>query len=146
MSSEEQARILRMVSEGKISAGEGAGLLDALQPEGPPEQSMHPQVQSQVRHGGAFHTVPGPMPPSPELSRRSLVIHISEGGDSKVNVRIPLGLARAAGRFIPRQAQEYLDNYGIDLKELLNDLGNSLVEGPLIEIDDDEDSVRIAVE
>jgi hypothetical protein len=87
------------------------------------------------------------MPAMPlDAPRRSLVINISEDGESKVNVRIPLGLARAAGRFVPRQAREYLENYDIDLQQLLSDLGTTGIVGPLIEVQDEGDQVRIAVE
>lgn len=134
MTDDDQRRVLHMVAEGTISADEGAELLDALRPEAPlgaPALNRH-LVQ--------------PLPATTQVAGRSLVILITEGGDSKVNVRIPLGLARTAARFIPRQAREYLDEYEIDLKELLADLGNGLPQGPLLEIQDENDVVRIAVE
>ena len=134
MSSDERARILRMVAEGKLSAEEAADLLDAVEPPPRPENR-------------GMAAPPPPMPAMPaEGPRRSLVINISEDGESKVNVRIPLGLARAAGRFVPRQAREYLENYDIDLQQLLADLGSTGIVGPLIEVQDEGDQVRIAVE
>ena len=78
--------------------------------------------------------------------RRSLVIQVKEGGDSKVNVRIPLSLARAAGKFIPRHAQQHLAAYNIDLEELLSGLRDAEGDGTLIEVKDGKDEVRIAVE
>jgi hypothetical protein len=118
-----------MVADGKVTAEEAAGLLEALEPAARPE----PRPSS-------FEQPVGP------TSRRTLVIQVTEGGHNRVNVRIPLGLARAAGRFIPRQAQDYLDQYEIDLKQLLADLGTNFPEGPLVEVQDEEDHVRIAVE
>ncbi len=132
MRSEERARILRMVAEGKLSAEEAADLLEALEP------APRNETRTVVR--------PESPAPEPGMRGRSLVIHITEGGDSKVNVRIPLGLARAAGRFIPRQAQEFLDDHGIDLNQLLSEQSSSWTQGPLIEVHDDEDHVLIAVE
>lgn len=139
MGNEERARILRMVAEGKVSPAEGEDLLAALEPA--------PRAESRP-------TSPmPPMPPAPPLPptirtgrRRTLVIHISEGGNSKVNVRIPLGLARAASKFIPRQAQAYLNEREINLEELLEGLGGADNDGTMIAIDDGEDKVRIAVE
>ena len=129
MSSEERSRVLRMVAEGKIGPEEGLALLDALEPVSSP--AVRPAETAVL---------------SQEVSRRNLVIDVVEDGSTKVNVRIPLGLARAAGRFIPRQAQEYLNHYGIDLQQFLGDLTGSLTTGPLVEVEDDDGRVRIAVE
>jgi len=132
MTSEERARILRMVADGKLSAEEAADLLEALEP---------------APHNEARTALPAErLPVSSPTGARTLVINITEGGDSKVNVRIPLGLARAAGRFIPRQAQEYLEDHGIDLKQILSEQTAVWTKGPLIEIQEDEDRVLIAVE
>jgi hypothetical protein len=132
MISEERARILRMVADGKLSAEEAAELLEALEPA--------PRAESRT-------TIPiEPSPATAPMVGRTLVINIIEGGDSKVNVRIPLGLARAAGRFIPRQAQEYLEDHGIDLKQILSEHITGWTKGPLIEVQDEEDRVLIAVE
>jgi hypothetical protein len=87
-----------------------------------------------------------PVPPGIRKQRRSLVIQVKEGGDSKVNVRIPLSLARAAGKFIPRHAQQHLAAYNIDLEELLSGLRDAEGDGTLVEVKDGKDEVRIAVE
>lgn len=132
MSTEVRARILQMVAEGKLSAEEAARLLEASEPELAPARLQPPQP---------------PAPPNPTtISKRSLVIQVTEGGEQKVHVRIPFGLARAAGRFIPRQAQRHLEEYDINLQQLMEDLGDSLVAGPLIQIRDVEDEVLIMVE
>ncbi|MBV9280879.1 MAG: hypothetical protein JOZ41_12420 [Chloroflexi bacterium] len=131
--SEDRARVLHMVADGKISAEEAADLLDALAPSRPEPRGTVPAEP--------------PLPLAPQVRSRSLVIQIGEGGKNRVNLRIPLGLARAAGRFIPRRAQDFLDRYEIDLRDLVGEgAAGSLPEGPLLEIDDDEAHVRIAVE
>ncbi|GAC1325183.1 MAG: hypothetical protein NVS2B16_20650 [Chloroflexota bacterium] len=137
MNGDEQRRILTMVAEGIVSAEEAAELLDAAKPEEAPETPAPSWID-----GLPQRRSDGP----PQSARRSLVILVVEGGDSKVNVRIPLGLARAATRFIPGKAQEYLDDYKIDIKDLLADLGNNFSQGPLLEIQEGENQVRIAVE
>jgi hypothetical protein len=81
--------------------------------------------------------------------RRYLVIEISaKGGESHVNLRIPLGLARTIGRFIPKQAQTYLNEYEINLEGLMEGIGTTEETGTLLEVSDNggEDHVRIAVE
>ncbi len=142
---DERSRILRMVAEGKVSPVEAEDLLAALEPRSTEGRSLGtPEL-------GSLPLPPmPPMPPMPprQIARRSLVIQISEGDQNKVNVRIPLTLARAAGKFIPRHSQQYLDNYDINLNQLLESLGSTTIEGDgtLVEIRDDDDTVRIAVE
>jgi hypothetical protein len=130
MSNEERVRILRMVSEGKLTAEQALGLLEALEPA---RRSDSPRP-------------PMPEPPSPPRSAgRALVIQVSEGGVNRVNLRIPFGLARAAGRFIPRQARDRLHEHGIDLDEFLTDMGPS-DQGVLLHVQDENDQVLISVE
>jgi hypothetical protein len=137
MSDEERARILRMVSEGKLSPEEAADLLEAIQPPPPPQEEFR-GVQ------------PGRMP---ELSMRThgrrrgrcLVIHVREGNENKVNLRIPISLTRAAGKFIPRQANQYLSKYEINLNDFVEDLADA-EGGTILEIREGENKVLIAVE
>src|SRR5690348_4848232 len=84
-------------------------------------------------------------PASKKQSHHHLVIRVSEGGKSPVNIRIPLGLARAAGKFIPPKEKENLKAQGIDIDELLEELtGDEL--GPLVQVEEDSKSVWISVE
>jgi hypothetical protein len=139
MSDEERARILRMVSEGKLSPEEAADLLEALQPERSPAGEM-PSWNIVGEQGSArFHAGHGRRRP------RVLVIHVKEGGENKVNIRIPLGLTKAAGKFIPRQAQQYLGKYEINLNDFLEDLVDA-DSGTLLEVKDGDNKVLIAVE
>jgi hypothetical protein len=141
MNDDERARVLRMVAEGKISPEEAADLLEAIQSSSAPRS---PEPASM------------PEPPSPpafesrelRLRRRGrfLVIHVKEGGDNKVNVRIPLNLTRAAGKFIPRSAQTYLNKYEINLQEFLDDISETEGGGTLLEVRDGDNKVLIAVE
>jgi hypothetical protein len=133
MIDDERARILRMVAEGTVSPSEGAELLEALEPAPEPEP----------RPTAAMPAMPPPV--GRKNAGKSLVLEIESGGDTKVDLRIPLGLA-LDNRFIPRRAQEYLDNQGIDLSGLLNAVGNwAEADGTLIEIEDGDDRVFIGV-
>src|SRR4051794_36370465 len=139
MGDEERARILRMVAEGKLSPDEAVGLLDAVEDavrRTSNEREERPERPERIVHGRGYGR---------PMSRRAVVIQIREGSDTKVNIRIPLSLARAAGKFIPRQAQTYLANYEIDLKEFLADAGDA-ESGTLLEVKDGESQVLIAVE
>ena|SRR5437870_10246597 len=145
MSNEERARVLRMVAEGKVSPVEAEDLLAAL--DAAPGAASRSTGPSAAFGPGSIPAPPVPPdPPRMGMPRRSLVIQIKGSGDSKVNVRIPLSLARAAGKFIPRQAQQQLAAYDIDLERLLSGLGNAEGNGTLVEIKDGDDEVRIAVE
>jgi hypothetical protein len=128
-----------MVSEGKLSPEEAADLLEALQPE-PVAAAEMPSWSIAGDHGSArFHAGHGRRRP------RILVIHVKEGGENKVNIRVPLGLTKAAGKFIPRQAQQYLGKYEINLQDFLDDLVDA-DSGTLLEVKDGENKVLIAVE
>jgi DUF4097 and DUF4098 domain-containing protein YvlB len=142
MSNEERARILRMVAEGKVTPAEAEDLLAAL--DAAPEAGAR-STGSSAPFGPGSMPAP-PVPPGIRKQRRSLVIQVKEGGDSKVNVRIPLSLARAAGKFIPRHAQQHLAAYNINLEEFLSGLSDAEGDGTLVEVKDGKDEVRIAVE
>ncbi len=77
---------------------------------------------------------------------RSLIIQVTEGNEDKVNVRIPLGLARAASKFIPRRAKEYLEEYDMNIDQLVESLTGAEGSNTLVEVQDGDDHVRIAVE
>jgi hypothetical protein len=132
MNNEESTRILNMVAAGQISPAEASDLLSALD------------------------AAPRPAPLAPVIApvgnrllaatSRSLVIRIVEAGDAKVNVRIPLSLARAAGRFLPRQAKAALKEYEIDLDQILEEVSSGSGNGALIEVQDNEAHVFIGFE
>ena len=148
MGDEERARILRMVAEGKLSPEEAASLLEAVEPEPAMAAGFGPSGyagfgvfrgpgarEERVRNREAGRSRPP----------RAVVIQIKENGENKINLRIPLGLARAAKKFIPRQAQSYLSAYEIDLQEFL-DGASDLEGGTILEVKDGENRVLIAVE
>lgn len=144
MLDEERSRILRMVSEGQIAPEDAADLLEALEESARPEVPVSP-----------VPPLPAAIPPvSPHSGRRSrvLVIQVRDGGDgdqqhgTKVNLRIPLGLAKAAGKFIPRSAENVLKAHDIDLQDVMQEFLDSQASGPIIHIQDGSSRVLIAVE
>lgn len=132
MSNQERTRILQMVAGGTISPAEADDLLSAL--EARPDAEQRAGVSGLP--AATFRTE----------SRRHLVIRITESGENKVNLRIPLTLARVATRFIPRQAQVYLNSHEINVPHLLESLSGSDDDGTLLEVNDGEDKVLIALE
>jgi hypothetical protein len=115
-------RVLRLVSEGHLTAEEAGPILDAMadRPAPPP---MPPEPES---------------PPSGEGPARALRIQVLESGRSIVNLRVPLALGRAAIGRVP----------GIsDLtSERIREAIAAGIKGPILEVDEDGDSVRISLE
>ena len=48
----------------------------------------------------------------------------------ELEASLPLGLARSADRFLPRQMRPYLDEFGVDLSELLDAVQEMQAELP----------------
>jgi hypothetical protein len=139
MGNEDRRRILQMVSEGKLSPEEAADLLEAIDDAAAAAPAREPSTAHFApRVEAATRSHPR------RISNRALTILIKEGGDNKVNLRIPLGLARVAGKFIPKQAQNYLKEYEIDLQQFLD--AGELEGGTILEIKDGDNRVLIAVE
>ena len=110
----EQRRILDLLVAGELTADEAAQLLEALGSASAP-----------------------PPPPAPKGIARVLRISIyaSDSTDeSTLNLNVPLGLAKFAERFIPKEARAHLDRQGIDLDELLGSLDGNFPSGPLVDI------------
>ena len=129
----EQRRILDLLAAGQLKAGEAAELLEALK-AGPP---VPPGASS--------------APAAPRGIARVLRISIYSADstdESTLNLNIPLGLAKFAERFIPKEARAHLDKQGIDLDELLDSLDGDFPSGPLVNIEasDSTDEVTITIE
>lgn len=122
--------ILERVSRGELDVESAAALLDAAAAPPPP---------------------PPPGPPSagidapPGLKGRILRIQVLSGGKNKVNIAIPLSLARMGKLKMGASGlvKGHLAKFGIDLEELLRTVDRS---GPLVDISDNEDRVLIAIE
>jgi hypothetical protein len=125
--SEERMRILQMIQDGKITAEEGAKLLEAL------GKSKKPPVP--------------PLPPRPPhpLGRdaRLLRVRITDlkTGKTKVNVNIPMGLVnvgiRLGARFMPTSAD-------VDFDEIMAaiDAGTT---GKVVDVEEVEEGERVEV-
>jgi hypothetical protein len=122
---EEKKRVLEMLAEGKISAGDAERLLDKLEACGgkPTDGSVK---------NGAEPLTPG--------RKQHLRIQVERPGQDSVNIRIPLSLTRT-GRWLallPPRVSERLAQQGIDLNAFTGLQGEELaaaIEAANIEIE-----------
>lgn len=132
MPSEEGRQVLRLLGEKKIDAEQAYRLLVALgdlTPEGQPAAERRPGA-----FGPHVHAHPGGGP-------RTLRIRVTEGGRQKVNMAIPLSLARV-GRVAG--LSRIVGQFGIDLRDVARDVA---AIGKVVDVvDEDGDRVEIFVE
>lgn len=119
---EERMQILRMIEEGKISAGEGAELLRALDKKDSAAATEPLRGASQPRWFRVRIT---------DLST----------GRNKVNVNIPMGLVNVGVKMGARFAP---DMDGVDYDQLMEAI-RSGKQGKVIDITDSEDRERIEI-
>jgi len=112
----ERIQILKMLEEGKITAEEAVKLLESIEGGGPAPASTKP--------------------------RRMLRIQASEAGEMKVNVNLPVSLAKVALKIAASVDKRLGD---IDVDAVIDEI-RSGVEGPLVELDDGGDRLVITVE
>jgi hypothetical protein len=139
--SEEGKQVLQLLAEGKIDVEQAYRLLRALGDveEGTPRPPRAPFAP--------FPPTP-PIPPTPSGPGgrgRILRIRVTEDGEQKVNVAIPLAIARVGKMKLASSGlvRGHLGKFGIDLDELLRTVD---FPGKIVDIADDEDRVEIFVE
>ncbi len=135
MPTEEGKQVLRLLAEGKIDSEQAYRLLRAL---------------GDIDDGAK--SPPPPTPPTPPghsghpgTRGRILRIRVTEGNEQKVNVAIPLAIARIGKMKLGSSGlvRGHLSKFGIDLDELLRSID---FPGRIVDIADDEDRVEIFVE
>jgi hypothetical protein len=120
---EERLKILNMIAEGKISAEEGAQLLNALKGSG--------------NRGGSA----SPSPEGTESRYLRIRIHNEKTGREQVNVNVPLHLVNVAMRMGARFAPEM---EGMDIEEVLEAIRQG-ARGKIIEVTDDEQGEHVEI-
>src|ERR1700704_5233517 len=139
MPSEEGKQVLQLLADGKIDVEQAYRLLRALGAGdgGAPRSARRPAPP------------PPPTPPTPPGAQgargRILRIRVTEDGTQKVNVAIPLAIARIGKLKLASSGlvRGHLGKFGIDLDELLRTVD---FPGKIVDIADDEDRVEIFVE
>jgi hypothetical protein len=134
--SEEGKQVLQLLAQGKIDVDQALRLLRALG-----------DIDDRPRAPKAPAPPPAPdgPPPPPGTRGRILRIRVTEDGQQKVNVAIPLAIARVGKMKLASSGlvRGHLSKFGIDLDELLRSID---VPGKFVDIADDEDRVEIFVE
>jgi hypothetical protein len=118
--SEERARILQMVSEGKISAEEGVKLINAL-------RSSRPTAEEAPREGG------------PRWIRVRVTDMVT--GRTRVNVNLPFSLVTAATKLGARFAPQTED---LDWEELIAAIREG-ASGKIVDVEDEEGGEKVEV-
>jgi hypothetical protein len=134
MPTEEGKQVLKLLAEGKIDSEQAYRLLRALG-----------DIDDRPKNGPPPPPPPG-HPGAPPGSRgRILRIKVTEGGEQKVNVAIPLAIARIGKMKLASSGlvRGHLSKFGIDLDDLLRSID---FPGRIVDITDDEDRVEIFVE
>ena len=133
MPSEEGKQVLKLLAEGKIDSEQAYRLLRALGDIDDNAKAPPPPPH-------------GPSSPGHPGSRgRILRIRVTEGGEQKVNVGIPLAIARIGKMKLGSSGlvRGHLAKFGIDLDEMLRYVD---FPGRIVDVSDDEDRVEIFVE
>ncbi|MBD3372886.1 MAG: hypothetical protein GF403_09260 [Candidatus Coatesbacteria bacterium] len=115
MQAEERKKILDMVVEGKISAEEAEKLMSAAEKAEATESGV-----------GA--------------SNKFLIVKVHQGDNTNVNIRLPIGLAKIAKMFIPKDLEVNGKPLDIDFDEIIK-LVETEVTGNIVEVHQvDEDT------
>lgn len=129
MADDALGEVLRLVAEGRLTAEEAAPILDALERASDAAAGPEPAVtQDDAGVGSA----------SGDRVPRALRIQVSDSGRSVLNLRIPLSLGRAAFAQIPGITQATSDR--------ISEAIAAGVKGPIVDLDDGADGVRISIE
>jgi len=139
MPSEEGKQVLRLLAEGKIDSDQAYRLLRALGDIDDGAKSTPPTPPTPPGPGQFGH------PGQPGMRGRILRIRVTEGGEQKVNVGIPLAIARIGKMKLGSSGlvRGHLAKFGIDLDEMLRYVD---FPGRIVDVSDDEDRVEIFVE
>ena len=131
--SEEKMRILEMLQDGKINAEETEKLLAAL---GEEESAAIEAQNMGNQNGGA----------AGQKSKKHLRIIVNEAGREKVNMSVPLGIAKSLLNFVPQSARDKMAEKDIDLDALSKTLDDLSEEKEILRVEDEGETVIIRVE
>ena len=122
VTSEERMKILKMVSDGKVSAEEGSQLISAL------SQRTDDSKKSNKR----------------SLSRQTLRVRVTDmsSGKTKVNVNVPMRLVDAglniASQFVPEMENA-------QMMEAVKEALSENINGKIVDVIDEEDQEHVEI-
>ena len=146
MPTEEGRQILQLLADGKIDAEQAFRLLRAIGDVDDPAAGPKPPGRPQSPPlPGAPGQGAGPGGPPSWMRGRVLRVMVTSGGKNKVNIAVPLAIARIGKAKLATSGlvKGHLAKFGLDLDELLDNVQHS---GPLIDVSDGDDRVIITVE
>ncbi len=134
-------RVLNLVAEGRVSAEEAASILAALD-----ERPGHGTAAGGGARGapprdeppGGFGSNPPPGFDPGGGGAASLRLEVRESGRQVVNLRLPIAVGRLALDRVPGLSGEQVDR----VREALN----GGLRGPVLEVEDGDNVVRIVLE
>jgi SHOCT-like domain len=122
--------VLRLVAEGRLTADEAGPILDALEGRGAT------RWEGEAAGPGGRADVAGE--PPDHGPAKTLRVEVTDAGRAVVNLRIPLSLGRAALTQIPGISDATSDR----IREAIT----AGIKGPIVDVDDGDDGVRISLE
>lgn len=127
---DELATVLRLVSEGKLSAEEAAPIIEALQRPAAPRSPEPPFPFGST----------GPTGPRGPGRGRRVRIQVTERGRNVIDVRIPLAFAAMAAKMVPGIPDSYAT--------LIAEAVETDTVGPIVDLaaNKDGDAVLISIE
>lgn len=129
MNREERIQILKMIESGKITADEGLKLMEAIDTN--ESTTSNPETTS-----------------TGKTSKKRLRVQVYENdlNKPKVNISIPLGLAKVISKFVPASATANMNVNGtsVNLDEIVELIKDSS-EGKILEVDDEEKKERVVI-
>ena len=141
-------RVLRLVAEGRVSAEEAASILAALDEKpgraadagagGPGPGGSTGSIPPRDEPPGGFGANPPPSPGPGGGGAASLRLEVRESGRQVVNLRLPIAVGRLALDRVPGLSGEQVDR----VREALN----GGLRGPVLEVEDGDNVVRIVLE
>jgi hypothetical protein len=135
---DEKLRILQMIKDGTLTPLEGLDLIQALEMSDGSAGTGLAVLASQSETGDSSEQSQA----NGKRKARFLRIKVDDGeSNKKVNIRIPIALAKFAGKFIPKHARQEMKEQGVDfdLNEILDQLENS--EEGMIEVSEGENKI-----
>ena len=133
---DERLKIMELIKEGIITPREGLDLLEALGAADKPVAEPYDDPGKEPASG-----------PSRKKKAKWLYIQVNEEDGKNVNIKVPIGMAKLVGNFIPKQAKKEMSKQGIDLDipELMKAL-EECGELDMVNVDEgDGKTVRIFV-
>jgi len=124
-------RVLRLVAEGRLTADEAGPILDALDDRVGSERGAAGGSGSAGQ--GEVTTDANDRDPA-----KTLRVEVTDGGRAVINLRIPLSLGRAALNQVPGISDATSDR----IREAIE----AGIKGPIVDVDDGDDGVRISLE